>query len=966
MEQLSKIKHMREAFLYSVAKYANDNYYSSYQDITIVLPNRRSCTFFKSYLNNLVNKVAIAPKIIPIDQWIKDKSRFNEIDRFTAIHKLFEIYTNLTKSNENLDTFYSWGETLLNDFNDIDAYLLKADDLFNNIAEIKAIDNTFDYLTPKQVKIIEEFWGRISEMSSAKHKDRFLSIWNICYPMYSQLRKSLSADGNAYSGMINRQVAENIETIGDDSSKIFFVGLNILNACEKKILRCFKKQNKALFFWDYDDFYVNNKYHEAGEFMRENIETFPLPKDFYISTNNICNKEKIIDIISAPSTYSQVQLISNKLMEKNIDSENFDNTAIILPDEELLPTMLNAIPDTVKDINITMGYPVRLSNSYSIISSYIYLQKKKHLKDGVADYYYKYVFNISNHPILKYIDGDNLSKFEKDIIHSNIINISENSKLAPSSLKPFLHSPSKNKILEHLLFLTKQLYDYIVSLNKDSFTMEKESVFRLHTAIQRIADTLAEQTKELSEKLIYNIIEQSIYNISVPFEGEPLKGVQIMGTLETRALDFDEIFIPSMNEGNMPKNYFQNSIIPYQLRIGFGMPTMTQKDAVAAYYFYRLLQHPKKITLLYNASIDNSSVKEMSRFIYQLNLSRELSPNNLSINNSDKTIKTDTVISVNSQNSRDILIKKYCNKKSLSPSALHTYIDCSLKFYLKYIIGLNEQDEIIEEVDSRIFGNIFHKTAEILYSELIGMKLKEKDIKRLITDKKIDNAILSAFREEIYKDLKNKDKQELKGEHLLVADYVKYFIKRMIDIDSKIDNLTIRDLEKSKNSSHNITFDNNESLKINIGGNIDRVDETPQGIRIIDYKTGKVEETREIPVNNFNDLISPDIKDRKKEIFQTLLYSKIYSEAMDINEPIYPGIYHTKSFFTKNNPVLLTINKEIVSYQDIKDEFNKLLSELLKKIFSKEQRYEQCKDKSKCKYCPFVAICNVETSHFDY
>ncbi|MFV0344923.1 MAG: PD-(D/E)XK nuclease family protein [Bacteroidales bacterium] len=950
---------MKHTFLYSVANYVKDYGNGAYQDMTVVLPNRRSCTFFRSYLNSLVEKVAISPKILPIDQWIKEKSQLNETDKFAAIHKLFVIYQNLTQSNENFDTFYSWGETLLNDFNEIDAYMLKAEDIFRNIADLKAIDNTFEYLSPKQLKIIEEFWGRISDMPKAQHKNRFLSIWDICFPMYSQLCKSLADDGTAYSGMISREVAENIETIGDDSAKIYFVGLNILNACEKKILRHFQKQNKALFFWDYDEFYVKNQYHEAGEFMRENLNLFPSPKDFFIPVDNIRKKEKNIDIIAASSTYSQLQLISNRLSNKNLENENFDNTAIILPDEELLPTALNAMPETVKDINITMGYPVRLSNSYSIISSYIYLQKKKRLKDNVAEYYYKHVFNISNHPILKYIDTDNLSEFKKNIIRGNIINISENSELCPLSLKPFLVSPPKDKIFEHLLFLTKHLYDCIIELNKDSFIMEKEAVFKLHTAIQRVADTLSKQTEMLSEKLIYNIIEQAIYNVSVPFEGEPLKGVQIMGTLETRALDFDEIFIPSMNEGNMPKNNVQNSIIPYQLRVGFGMPTMTQKDAVAAYYFYRLLQHPKKITLLYNASTDNSSVKEMSRFIYQLNLSRELKINTLSINNSDKARKTETLIQINSNKSRDILIKKYCNEKALSPSALNTYIDCSLKFYLKYIIGLNEQDEIVEEVDSRIFGNIFHKTAEILYSELIGLKLKENDLKKLITDKKIDDAILSAFREEIYKDLKNKDKQELRGEHLLVADYVKHFIKKMIDIDSKIDSLTIRDLEKSKTTSHNITFDNNESLKINIGGNIDRVDETPQGMRIIDYKTGKVGNTREIPVNNFNDLISPDIKNRKKEIFQTLLYSKIYSEAMDINKPIYPGIYHTKSFFEKNNPILLTINKEIVSYQDLKDEFNKLLSELLKKIFSKEQRYEQCEDKNKCRYCPFIAICNV-------
>ncbi|MFV0505681.1 MAG: PD-(D/E)XK nuclease family protein [Bacteroidales bacterium] len=949
---------MKQTFLYSVAEYINTITAQSFQDLTIILPNRRSCAFFKSYLNSFVNKVVISPQVIPIDQWIKNKSQLNQTDKFTAVHKLFVIYQELTKSNESFDTFYPWGETLFSDFNEIDAYLLKADDLFKNISELKAIDNTFEYLTEKQLKIIKEFWGRISDMPKAQHKERFLSIWEICYPMYSQLRKSLSDEGLAYPGMISRDVAENIEHLDEESTKILFVGLNILNACEKKILRHFQKQNRALFFWDYDEMYVNNQYHEAGEFMRDNLYLFPAPKDFYHATDNIRSKEKSIDIISAPSTYSQIQFISNRLANNKLSNKSFDNTAIILPDEELLPTMLNAIPDTVKDVNITMGYPVRLSNSYSIISSYIYLQKKKHKKNELAYYYYKYVLNISNHPIIRYIDGDNLAQFEKNIVANNIINISEDNELIPTSLKPFLHSPSKNKIFEYLLFLTKHLYACIVSLNKDSFIMEKEAAFKLHTAIQRIADTLSNKTNDLSDKLMYNIIEQALYNITVPFEGEPLKGVQIMGTLETRTLDFEEIFIPSMNEGNMPKNNFQNSIIPYQLRIGFGMPTMTQKDAVAAYYFYRLLQHPKKITLLFNVSVDNASVKEMSRFIYQLNLSKELETNNLAIRNSDKSKKVETVIQIDSKKSRNVLIEKYCSEKHLSPSALNTYIDCSLKFYFKYVIGLNEQDEIVEDVDSRIFGNIFHKSVEILYSELINLKFKKQDLKKIIGKKKMDDAILKAFREEVYKDTKGKDNQELRGEHLLIADYVKYYIDKMIDIDSKIDNLVIRDLEKSKSSSHTIVFDNGENLQINIGGNIDRVDETTQGFRIIDYKTGSKIGSRDIPFDNMFELIDSNSKNRKKEVFQTLLYSKIYSEAMSITEPIYPGIYHTKSFFSKDNPILLTINKEASTYQDVKDEFNTVLSELLKRIFSTKQNYKQCEDKDKCRYCPFVAICD--------
>jgi CRISPR/Cas system-associated exonuclease Cas4 (RecB family) len=951
-----------ERFLFRCAEYIYEKHPQNLHDVCLVFPNRRAGAFFNSYLQKQLLQPVIGPEVTTVNELIAHYSSLRQGDKLQMISDLYTIFRKYTQTSENFDDFYFWGEVLLADFNDVDRYLVNAKDLYSNLANLKEIELLFDYLTPEQKEAISRFWGTIATGGKKSQQEKFLSIWKNLYAVYDEFRKQLKNKGMAYSGMIYRDVAGRFRENppGLKFSKYYIIGLNALNTCEKVFFEVLKQKQKAVFLWDYDWFYLEDEHNHAGRFIRENLRHFPPPDDFQLNDSGFA-KDKNIKLAAVSSRYGQAQAIPQFLNEISSDVvEEFDNTAVVLADESLLYPALGAIPREFGTINVTMGYPVKNSVVYGFMLLLINLLKNRRTNgDGRAVAYHRYVTDVLNHQMISQLEPELTRQFMEQLRKNNLIavplglvNFTELHRIIfslPENVKDYSR---------YFLIVLGGFYD-LVKKAEPGNQLLAELIYSLYQSVEKLENMISgvqkEQGTEISEAVYFRLFNQYIGQVSVAFEGEPLRGMQVMGILETRCLDFKNLVILGLNENNWPRASTAPSFIPYNLRKGFGLPGIDEQDAMYAYYFYRLVQRAKNITATYSTVKEGISTGELSRYGYQLRYDSGLKVENLTLDFRFSNEPLPLVSVSGSVENLALLLERNSAKNPLSPSAINTWLQCRLRFYFRYILKLPEPDEVKDEIDSPVFGSIFHEVIENLYKPFEGKTVNKSDLEIIRKDKVlIENEIRKAIGKYYLKQPDSDRKPvQLEGKTILFFENIKTFLERLIEIDMQLVPFQLIALEE-KYSAPLIILINGIEHTVYTGGKIDRIDKVNGVFRIIDYKTGNVDS---FSFNEVKELFERDKEPSKKEILQALIYCYIYNGNLNDDAEMQPAIYSLRKLFDDNFSPEIKRNKSSFVYRDVESEFIENLQLLVSEIFSPDNHFNQTLNEKNCRYCSFSKIC---------
>lgn len=929
-------------FLKSLAHKIYNEFGNDISDFTIVFPNIRTSYFFQSYLSEIVDKPIWAPEYSTIKDEFFKHSDFNKAEDIVLLSELYNTYIEITNSNESFDDFYFWGEVLLADFDEIDKYLINPEILFKNINEIHKISSDINYLSKEQQDAINQFWSTFKHARKSKETESFKNTWESLIEIYNKFKLILSQKSIAYEGMIYRNVADKLSSNSIEISykKVIFVGFNALNNCERIFLKYLKNKKIAYFVWDFDKYYLENKYYEAGQFIRENINDFNL--DFFRKDdnlfNNFCN-EKNINFISAPNKYSESKSI-NSLIDTILNYENhkinFDNTVVVLADESLLVPVILSIPKQVSEFNITMGYPIINTQAFSLILNIFDII----LREDNDALEYNLLNSFFNNTILKkIISSEDRNKLTNLLTNVNNGVISLNDLKSISLFDKLLFIRNSQDILKCIYDI---LLEFSISHKDSTFKIENEAIFVILENLKKLDEILNKNKLNLNINICIRVIKKVLNNLSIPFEGEPLSGLQIMGMLETRLLDFKNVIILSMNEGDVSGNINPTSYIPYNLRKGFGLPVIEQYEAIYSYYFYRLIQRAENIYLVYNTDSNSTSAGEMSRFMNQLFYESNHNIIKKSLSFSPSVNKNSEIVISNNQEIKDKILKYYTY---ISPSSLFTLVECKLKFYFKYIKSINEAYTPESEFDGLLIGNILHNVMHNIYKKFIGKEINSTIISEILKDKKVINDLIE--NEFVSQGLIAEKK--LEGSNILLNEIVKKYVQIILNYDRSKAPFEIYKLEEKFNKG----FDY-KGYSFNIKGNADRLDKSKNIIKVIDYKTG----SDKLSINEISDLFD-DSKSGLKGYFQTLIYLMIYENNTEV---IFPAIYSVKKLVDKSFNTELTIgkganksniNNNSADFKQFKDMIFTTLVELNDDNFI----FNQTQNLDKCKNCTYNEIC---------
>jgi hypothetical protein len=937
------------------------------QDTCVVFPNKRARLYLSKYIGELTDKPVWAPRYLTINDLMENLSGYIYADRLTLLFELFEVFKKSTGSHETLDSFYPYSDALLADFDEIDKYLVDARDLFENLADLKSLDGRFNYLSDDQLATIKRFWNTFNPDHLSKGQQTFLSLWKFLPDIYESLKTKLHSMGMAYEGMAYRAVADKLTTADDleelTCKKYLFVGFNALNKCEEKLFRHLKNLNRAEFFWDYDSWYTNSEIQEAGYFIRKNLRDFPQKHE--TSHENLINSNKNIFFLPVASNTGQASALPYVFNKLGIgDDQDTGHTALVLADEDLLIPVLYAIPDRIRNINITMGYPMGGSAVFNLIDSLYGLKKNSRSGEhGEPAYFYKDILSLLGNPLLKWLYGEKQEETRELIVEKNLVYL---------SVADFMHDEDDDIIFNDLestdnacLYLFKIVENIIRETGKSGDqsaldSVQTEVLFQAYTFLSKLQDIILTSNLIPGSEVLFKLVRKMLRSIHVPFSGEPLAGLQVLGILETRTLDFDNVIILSMNEGIFPRTSGYDSFIPYSLRIGFGLPTPEHLDSIYAYYFYRLIQRARNVMLVYDCSVTGLRTGERSRFLHQIYYELPIPVKEITFSSAIKQIPVKSIVIEKSEEVNNAMACYFGEPgKLLSPSAINEFLNCPLRFYFHHIAGLPQPEEIVEEVDARMFGNILHRAMSILYSTFDNGLIKGNQLEELLNDTKtIENVLDRAFNEQLFGgDSQNKRKPE--GFNLIVRQVILKYINQLIRVDVGVCPFSIVSLEKQYHINFPLIIAGKQ-VDLKIGGVIDRIDKREGKIHIIDYKTGTVKNA----FSTADSLFDAGEKLRNDAVFQVLMYAYVYSKLFP-GDAIVPGIYAIRNIHQDNFSSLINFGSQHVILDNIalvSKEFEELLHLHLARLFNPGECFTQTANLQICRYCAYAGICRRETS----
>jgi len=954
--------------------------------VVMVFPNRRAVLYLQKYLARKINKPVFAPAVLTIEDFITKLSPLNLADKIELIHLLYETYHEVIfptqfKSPgyepEPFDQFYFWGEMLLRDFNETDKYLIHAHLLFKDLSHQKELDASFDFLTEEQHAFLQNFWSHFQENISV-NKKRFLDVWKQLGEVYNIFCQKLSDRGLAYEGMLHRQVAETIspEVIsknGFSDKNVKFIGFNALTTAEEKIIEFFISHAGAEMFWDIDQYYVNNKKQEAGKFFRAYQEHPVFRKTFEpdIPANFSAKaaQGKTIKIFGAAQPIGQAKLMT-QLVDQHLGEFDPEETLVVLPDEKLLTPVLHGLSASVEKLNVTMGFPLSNTPLFNLVELLADLQ----LSEKNNHFNHRQVLALLGHPYLVAADPVSSNNKRKEILKQNWVHIPAGFLATEAELHRMVFQDFEKfqtQVATGAAFLryVREIVAGIGSL-KTITDFDKEYALHFLQLFNKLENVLAgdassgtdpknPKLRKRSLKSFLRLFRTLVRNQKIPFAGEPLKGLQVMGVLETRNLDFKNVFIMSLNEGSFPSAGKNGSYIPFNIRKAYGLPTQQDQDAIYSYLFYRILQRAENIFLFYNSETDVLGQGEMSRYLQQLIYESGVTIETRILHNPIRpTGIKPIVVDKNHSVMEDLKKLNEGNAyfQGISPSALNTYLECRLRFYFRHIAKIKEPAEVEEELDARVLGNFLHEVMERFYRNIQsfkGTKLIEAadfDGYESSMEKLIDTVFIEAYNLDPQADV------SYEGQRLVVREVVRRFADRIVEIDRAYAPFSIEALEQG-GITYALPIDVSP-FKAVIGGKIDRVDRKDNILRVIDYKTGK----DKLSFETLASLFARD-ENRNKAAFQTLLYALLYKRTFlghgkGSNYQVIPGLINRMNLFDEEFSFGLKINGEqIADVEPLLPEFESRLTGVFNELFNPQVPFDQTNDLITCKNCPYGQLC---------
>lgn len=953
-------------FLYKTAEILHARSGDHIYRQTFVFPNRRAGIFFQKHLVEIAGKPIFSPKIITIQELFEEISQYRLADKIELLVLLYGCYSNLNATDETFDDFLYWGEMLLSDFSDIDKHLVDAKQLFRNIHNLKSMEEEATYLTPEQVEAIRQFWENFVPYEGNDTKRAFMETWEILFELYASFKNILHEKGYAYEGMLFRDAAERMaagEETGIGNSELVFVGLNALTPAETKVLRQLKTKGIADFYWDYESPLVRDKKNRASLWVEENLRQFPSKFDVEKEDKDTAKEMTEIELIGIPSGVGQAKIVNQLLQEfirdKNISQPNAGlNTAVVLPDEHLLLPVLYSIPQEIEKINVTMGYGLQHSSVASLITAIASLQHNTRESDGKIAVYYKFVLAILDHPLIASAHKEKADELKLHIQKYNRVSLTEEELHTDAFFESiFKIISNRTEIADYLKLILSNIHKHLTakrqSGREDGFDtravdLEREFIVQYYKTITRLEESLSGMG-EIETDTYFRLLRQLAQGISINFTGEPLSGLQIMGILETRALDFENLIILSMNEGVFPLKRPTNSFIPYTLRKAFDLPTYEHQDSTYAYHFYRMIGRAKRVFMLYDTRTEDMQTGEVSRYFNQLKF---LYGDRFKI--SEKSISYDVSVQdtkpVSVVKSKEVLLKLEQFKSGgdlfLSASNINNYINCPLQFYFSAVEGLSQEEEVRESVESDLFGTIYHAVMQSIYDRHLGDTVLPDTLNTIIKNEKyLTEQIEDAFAEHYFK---QKDKKrKLTGQHHLVGEVLRELIKQTLRIDKKFTPFKYIASEHRFKTSYDVSG----GLSVNVKGSIDRIDETESLARIIDYKSG----TGEVRFPSVERLFDGSKDKRPYQILQVLFYALFYQRE---DLPISPAIYYLRKIFDENFETTIQYDKKpVADVSPFLAEFREHLDRVITDIFNPEIPFHQTENEKNCQWCAFKDLC---------
>ena len=963
-------------------KQVADHYYNAgkIEEKCFVFPNRRSMVWFRKHLCSAVKDVPLlAPQMLTINDFFSRVSGVPASDRVRLLLELYDSYKALNPKAESLDEFIFWGDVILADFNDVDKYLVDPRQLFANVADFKALQDTFEYLTDTQREAIKGFLSHFNDQSGKLTVDlgtddpdvkgRFLQIWNILYPLYVSYNKSLADKGMAYEGMVYRSLAERLKnmSVEDVFQDIFhegttfvFVGLNALNECEKTLLRKLRDAGKAEFCWDWSGDMIKDPQNRSSFFMADNVLEFPQAARW--DPEGVECPE--INVISVASSAGQAKRLPDILCQRTGAPEE---CAVVLPDEGLLKSVLNSIPEEIHDINVTMGLPMNVSLFYTMMADISAIQMHAVKRKDTWLFYHKQVWDLFSSEIFRKAADEKTMEIVAKVKENARYYIPKDeltgTLLMDVIFRPVIMDPKMASTAQIASFAQyqKDVIEAIAPAIADdaSLALELEYAKEYYKCI----NVLFEIRPEVLPMTYLRLLGQLLSSVSVPFRGEPLKGLQIMGPLETRALDFKDLVIMSANEGVFPRRSVSSSFIPPELRKGFGMPTYEYQDAVWAYYFYRMISRAEKVWMLVDSRTEGLKSGEESRYIKQLEYHFAVPLKRSVVKfGSMKTASLPDIVKTEEDVAR-------IKDTVLSATTLQNYLACPAKFYYGTVKGLEAEEEVAESLDYGMFGTVYHDTMRALYTSEEAMDpefvFNDREPRGGLNGEALKTVSQSYIEGWLSRkeDIKAKVKAlimmqlntiEVSGRNLVVADVIVRYIIKTLQRDLEL-------LKKEGRDSFEIL-----GREIRVAGEfcgqrfkgfIDRLDSFKEGqARVVDYKTGKVlEDDENIHDGNAEEIaekiFNPDMKNWPKIALQFYIYDMLVQSRPEVRgREICNCVYSTAHLF-KEPPVTVPMNRKFYEAVSAK------LEAMLAQMYDTSVPFRRTDDEKTCSYCDFRMIC---------
>ena len=904
----------------------------------VIFPNKRARLFFAESLYRSTRHALWSPSYLTISELFHSYTSLAVTDEIKLVTELHRSYRICTGSEETLDHFYGWGQVMLNDFDDIDKNMADAGKVLSNVADLHEMDD-LSYLSKEQLSMLKQFFGTLVENKSTEMKRRFLQMWKQLHRIYTHYNQSLNQQGLAYEGALYRSVVCTPQ-LNFPFDKYVFVGFNMVHPVEKNMFQRIKDEGKAMFYWDFDHYYMQST-HEAGHYISKLIEDFPNELNNHSTSIYECFKSpKNIRLFGASTDNIQARYVSQWLLEDNRYIHD-KRTAIILCDEKMLPAIVHCIPDKVSTLNITTGYPLHLSPIVSLVHLLLSLQlsgydkqKKRFLKS--------FMQRVKKHPYAKYL----------------------------GHLDAEVYKPVNDKELSGwLLHLIKKVAQQL-SEQESPFT--KEALFRTYTIVNRVNQLISNDEISIDGHTLTRLLTQLLRQASVPFHGEPATGVQVMGVLETRNLDFDHMLILSCNEGNIPRGLNDTSFIPYSVRKTHGLTTIDNKAAIYAYYFYRMIQRAKDITLVYNHATANGKRGEMSRFVLQM-LIESGHHIEQGVLTGNKMALPYLPMPVNkSEHTIEVLRQHFTatdeSTAKLTPTAINRYLKCGLQFYYRYVLNIKDQlPEEDELMDQRTFGNIFHEASQHIYEQMADKQhivSKQSILAMLKNESSVQMAVEKAFIKEFSKGAQHGG-YIYNGLELINRQVIVTYLKRLLRIDLQLAPFQIIGLECDVIKRYTIQMPQGE-LHTTIGGRIDRLDcitdkRGQKLIRVIDYKTGSYSKS---PINSIEQLFDTNRPPAKGNYYiQALLYSILVQSDKKYNADackVSPALLFIQHAVGEDYDPAIVIDKfpvhDVSPYQET---FMTYLSNTLQEIFDTNKPFKPTNNSKTCDTCVYRQMCGM-------